>query len=348
MQVFCRFRPFDSSRGGEQLHVEFDAGGSGVTVQHPVQGRYLPFAYQAVFPPETAQRELYSTVGRPVLDAACEGFNGAIICYGQTASGKTHTMFGPPSGEKTSIQPNMSDPLLKGIIPRVMEDLFLRMHDLPSGMRYTVKVSFVEIYKENVVDLLIKGRPKLTLRDFGDYCVTNASEVSLQCVEDFIRLVEYGNENRKTASTAANARSSRSHAVVQVMVCIEDARKKPVMVQSKYACSLVPPPHLEAHTPPHVADSVLYLVDLAGSERHDQSGANADRLAEARLINQSLNALGSVISALSTKQKRRSRRVRGTSHIPYRASKLTRLLKSSFGGNTVRPLALLRGATRRS
>ena len=210
-----------------------------MTVQHPVSGRFVPFAFQGVFPPQTMQRELYTTVGKPVLDAACSGFNGAIICYGQTASGKTHTMFGPPKLDKSSIHPDMTDSLHKGLIPRIMADLFQRVDSLPSGMRATVKVSFVEIYMENVVDLLVRHRPKLTLRDFGDYCVTNASEVSLLCVEDFIRLIEYGNENRSTASTAANARSSRSHAIVQVMICIEDQRVKPVMVQSTYRGSVL-------------------------------------------------------------------------------------------------------------
>jgi len=233
MQVFCRFRPFSAAPGKEALVVEYDGSGGGVTVQHPVSGRFLPFAFQGVFPPQTMQRELYTSVGKPVLDAACEGYNGAIICYGQTASGKTHTMFGPPKDDKSSIHPDMTDPLLCGLIPRIMGDLFARMASLPEGVRPTIKVSFVEIYMENVVDLLVRHRPKLTLRDFGDYCVTNASEVSLLAVEDFIRLIEYGNENRSTASTAANARSSRSHAIVQVMVCIEDRRSKPVMVQSK-------------------------------------------------------------------------------------------------------------------
>jgi hypothetical protein len=182
MQVFCRFRPLSDveAASGEGLHVEFDTSGKGLNVQHPIIKRHVPFAFQGVFSPDAGQCEVYNRVGKPVLDAAMAGYNAAVICYGQTASGKTYTMFCPPDlgADQGENVPDLRNFASKGLIPRIVEDLFKHTDGLPGGVRTTVKGSFVEINKEKVLDLLMPGRPKLLLRDFSDYCVTSASEIT--------------------------------------------------------------------------------------------------------------------------------------------------------------------------
>ena len=181
MQVFCRFRPvseLETEAGGVEI-VEYALGGRGVTLVNPATERPTPFAFQHVFPPAVSQQEVYAAAGRPLLDAVIGGYNAAVICYGQTASGKTHTMFGPPTdpdagGDEGA--PDMRDATNSGILPRIVGELFNRLDALPGGMYPTVKCSYLELYMENVMGLLVRGRPKLQLRDYGDVCTTNACD----------------------------------------------------------------------------------------------------------------------------------------------------------------------------
>lgn len=340
IQVFVRFRPMtgdEVAQGGGDI-VQYDTSGRGVTLQHPTAGTATGFAFQHVFPGQVAQSDVYAAAGQPLVDTVLSGINACIMCYGQTASGKTHTMFGPPlrhPGAPALDQPDMLSPTHMGIIPRLVSDIFTALSLCPPGVIPTVKVAFVEVYMENVMDLLLPTRPRLQLRDFGDFCTTNATEVTVGSLEDFVEVLRLGNTNRATAATGANQRSSRSHAIVQFMLCIEDRRQRRVTVQSACRGDARTREHPPPHPPsPPLPASVLNMVDLAGSERFDQTGANEARQKEARLINQSLLSLAAVIRALAEAKKRRGAGAR--QHIPYRASKLTSLLRSSFGGNTVR------------
>ena len=248
MQVFVRFRPvsrLEVAAGGQEV-VQYAPDGQGVTLAHPESGRSTGFAFQHVFPGGVTQAGVYAAAGKPVLESILAGVNACVMCYGQTASGKTYTMFGPPAaaaGGRGIPPPDMVTPASMGVIPRLVRDLFAAIAAPPPKVRCTVKMTFIEVYKEEVIDLLIPTRNKLVLRDFGDYCITNATEVTIGTLADFVEVIAMGNANRATAATNANARSSRSHAVVQVLLSVEDARGARTTIQSESGaadCRCVP------------------------------------------------------------------------------------------------------------
>lgn len=228
------------------------------------------------------------------------------MCYGQTGSGKTFTMMGPPvPGRKGRFLVHGEE---RGIIPRMMGDVFTHLGLLdPDSYFYEVRCSYIEIYMEVLRDLLMPERRPLTLREdaLTGVTYTDGTEVPCETPADVVRLLEQGALNRATAATAANPDSSRSHAVFTATVFVRDLARGTMR------------------------SSQLYLVDLAGSERQDKTGATGSTLREASMINRSLLSLGNVIVALTT-----PRRGRGAAFIPYRDSKLTYLLKNSFGGNS--------------
>ena len=223
-----------------------------------------------------------------------EGYNGTVFAYGQTGGGKTFTMQG------------VVDPATqRGLIPRAFDQIFDTVA-VAEETRYLIHASFLEIYNEEVRDLLgedPKARLELRERPDGDVFVKDLSMHAVSSVSTCEVVMNRGWKNRATGSTAMNAVSSRSHSIFTI--------------------------HLERCDDPaggsKIRASKLNLVDLAGSERQSKTGAVGDRLKEATKINLSLSALGNVISAL----------VDGRStHVPYRDSKLTRLLQDSLGGNT--------------
>jgi len=225
--------------------------------------------------------------------------SGTIFAYGQTGTGKTYTMEG--DREKNE---------LKGVIPNSFAHIFGHIAKAAENVQFLVRVSYLEIYNEDVRDLLasksdqhaakleVKERPGVGVyvKDLSSFVVNNA--------DDMDRVMSVGNRNRSVGGTAMNARSSRSHAIFTVAVeCSERG----------------------AEGGQHLRVGKLHLVDLAGSERQSKTGAEGERLKEANKINQSLSTLGNVISALVDKK---------SSHVPYRNSKLTRLLQDSLGGNS--------------
>ncbi|CAF0753828.1 unnamed protein product [Didymodactylos carnosus] len=265
-----------------------------------------------------SQLQVYKDLGIEMLEHAFEGYNVCIFAYGQTGAGKSYTMMG-----------KMEDGQ-KGIIPQLCEELFDRITRLstpisspsassePQNRRFSVEVSYMEIYCERVRDLLNpKTKQNLRVREhpiMGPY-VEDLSKLLVTSYDDISRLIDEGNKARTVAATNMNETSSRSHAVFTIVFsqrCVDDLTGLTSEKQSK-----------------------ISLVDLAGSERADSTGATGDRLKEGANINKSLTTLGKVIAALAEmSSKRKSKFDKKGDFIPYRDSVLTWLLKENLGGNS--------------
>eukprot|EP00038_Savillea_parva_P015756 m.14830 g.14830 ORF g.14830 m.14830 type:complete len:708 (+) comp3203_c0_seq1:338-2461(+) len=254
----------------------------------------LSFAFDHVFGPDIKQVDVYNRVARNIVSSCLEGYNGTIFAYGQTGTGKTFTM----EGER-------NPPELQGIIPNSFAHIFGTIRDAHADTRFLVRCSYLEIYCEDCFDLLGKDpRKKLKLREHpekGIY-VDGLSPWVARDVEQLDEVMARGNKNRHTAKTNMNDRSSRSHAIF--ILTIERSDK---LADGKESFRM----------------GRLNLVDLAGSEKAKKTGATGQAEFEGRKINLSLTMLSSVIVAL----------VKGASHVPYRDSTLTQLLKNSLGGN---------------
>ncbi|KAM4612456.1 kinesin-like protein KIF3B [Discoglossus pictus] len=298
VRVVVRCRPMNSKElaSGFEKVVEVDVKLGQVAVKAKGAAHEVPktFTFDAVYDSNSKQVELYDETFRPLVDSVLLGFNGTIFAYGQTGTGKTYTMEGV-----------RSDPEKRGVIPNSFEHVFTHI-SRSQNQQYLVRASYLEIYQEEIRDLLSKDQTKrLELKerpDTGVY-VKDLSSFVTKSVKEIEHVMSVGNQNRSVGSTNMNEHSSRSHAIF--MITIE--------------CSEI---GLDGEN--HIRVGKLNLVDLAGSERQTKTGAQGERLKEATKINLSLSALGNVISAL----------VDGKStHIPYRDSKLTRLLQDSLGGN---------------
>lgn len=310
MQVAVRCRPLSSreiSRGCESIITLDTVGRNTITVRSPDGSGSVPdrtFSFDFCFAASVPQEVVYNDLGKPIVVKALEGYNGTIFAYGQTGSGKTHSMMGS-SGEAA------------GIIPRISMDLFAQLGEMdrhvPSShsRKNMVTVSFLEIYNEKIKDLLNPSDKLLNIRESpetGIY-VDGLCELIVRDAADMLGFIEQGNAVRKVAATNMNEVSSRSHScftitILQKTIVTGDGTEQETLVKAK-----------------------LNLVDLAGSERAAKTGAQGQTLKEGANINMSLMALGNVINALSD-SKGGARK-----HIPYRDSKLTRLLQESLGGN---------------
>ncbi|PVH93477.1 kinesin [Periconia macrospinosa] len=252
------------------------------------------FAFDRVFDENTTQGDVYEATTKPLLDSVLEGYNATVFAYGATGCGKTHTITGTPQ------QP--------GIIFMTMQELFEKINDMQEEKVTEITLSYLEIYNETIRDLLVEGGSKQTLmlREDANQTVSvpGLSSHRPQSVAEVMEIIVRGNEYRTMSPTEANATSSRSHAVLQINVSTKDRNAS------------VNEPHTMA---------TLSIIDLAGSERASVTKNRGERLLEGANINKSLLALGSCINALCDPRKR--------NHIPYRNSKLTRLLKFSLGGN---------------
>ncbi|KAI9371650.1 P-loop containing nucleoside triphosphate hydrolase protein [Aspergillus egyptiacus] len=252
------------------------------------------FAFDKVFDQNASQGEVYEATTRSLLDSVLDGYNATVFAYGATGCGKTHTITG------TTQQP--------GIIFLTMQELFERIEER-SGEKHTeVSLSYLEIYNETIRDLLVPGGSKTTLNLREDtnksVSVAGLSSHNPKSVQEVMDMIMRGNECRTMSPTEANATSSRSHAVLQINVAQKDR-------------------NADIHEPHTMA--TFSIIDLAGSERASATKNRGERLFEGANINKSLLALGSCINALCDPRKR--------NHVPYRNSKLTRLLKFSLGGN---------------
>ena len=252
------------------------------------------FGFDRVFDENITQGEVYEATTRGLLDSVLDGYNATVFAYGATGCGKTHTITG------TAQQP--------GIIFLTMQELFEKISERSDEKQTEVSLSYLEIYNETIRDLLVPGGSKqgLMLREDANQAVSVAglSSHHPRDVQEVMDMIVKGNEYRTISPTEANATSSRSHAVLQINVAQKDRNAD------------VNEPHTMA---------TLSIIDLAGSERASATKNRGERLIEGANINKSLLALGSCINALCDARKR--------NHVPYRNSKLTRLLKFSLGGN---------------
>ncbi|XP_053844710.1 kinesin-like protein KIF7 isoform X1 [Vidua macroura] len=269
------------------------------------------FRFAAVLPEAAGQAAVYRACVQPLLRAFFRGFNATVFAYGQTGSGKTYTI-----GEASVASINEDE---QGIIPRAMAETF-RLIDENDLIDYTIRVSYLEVYKEEFRDLLQVDTASKDIQiredDKGNIVLCGVKESEVEGLDEVLSLLEMGNTAKHTGATHINRQSSRSHTIFTV-----------TMEQRRGAGRL--PLH---HRPPAVpaAGQVLvskfHFVDLAGSERIVKTGNTGERLKESIQINCGLLALGNVISALGDPRRK-------TTHIPYRDSKITRILKDSLGGN---------------
>ncbi|KAJ0980354.1 hypothetical protein J5N97_008609 [Dioscorea zingiberensis] len=264
----------------------------------PITASSAPsFSFDLVFDHYAANASVHELLTRPIILAAVDGFNGTAFAYGQTSSGKTYTMNGSDS-----------DP---GIIQLAVRDVFGTIQ-MVTDREFLIRVSYMEIYNEEINDLLVLGNQKLPIHESlerGVY-VAGLREEIVNNTDQVLELIKLGETNRHFGETNMNARSSRSHTIFRMV--IESSIKNAISsgdVSSEDAIRV----------------SVLNLVDLAGSERIAKTGAGGVRLKEGKHINKSLMVLGNVINKLSEGKQR--------SHIPYRDSKLTRILQPALGGN---------------
>ncbi|XP_008943149.1 PREDICTED: kinesin-like protein KIF15, partial [Merops nubicus] len=262
------------------------------------------FTFDYVANMETTQESVFSSVAKNIVESCMNGYNGTIFAYGQTGSGKTFTMMGPADSDNFTHS-------LRGVIPRSFEYLFFLIErekeKAGSGKSFLCKCSFIEIYNEQIFDLLDSASAGLFLREHikKGVFVDGAVEQVLSSAAEAYQVLTMGWKNRRVASTSMNRESSRSHAVFTLTV--ESMEKINELV--------------------NIRSSLLNLVDLAGSERQKDTHTEGLRLKEAGNINRSLSCLGKVITALVDVGNGKQR------HVCYRDSKLTFLLQDSLGGN---------------
>eukprot|EP01065_Artemidia_motanka_P038293 TRINITY_DN4714_c2_g1_i1.p1 TRINITY_DN4714_c2_g1~~TRINITY_DN4714_c2_g1_i1.p1 ORF type:complete len:907 (+),score=424.30 TRINITY_DN4714_c2_g1_i1:69-2723(+) len=306
IRVIARFRPMnrlEKEEGGREV-VQFS--GDMQTTIEPTEAAAgskdkHTFNFDHIFQPNCTQKAVYDQVGVSVVADVFKGYNGTIFVYGQTGSGKSHTMMGPSSDE---LRGYCDDDKLKGIIPRVVDQIFVNVERADQHVEFTIKVSYVEIYMEKVRDLFTPEKNNLQLHeDFKGgrgVFIADVTEEYVASPAEIFALMRQGASNRAVASTRMNADSSRSHSIFQINIT------------QKHSVKL------------DTVTGKLFLVDLAGSEKVGKTKAEGQQLEEAKLINKSLSCLGLVINALTDRRSQ---------HIPYRDSKLTRLLQDSLGGN---------------
>lgn len=280
---------------GKVIVILDPAAGDKMDVLRANRSREKHYAFDHAFEPSTTQESVYQHTAKFLVHGVLDGYNATVFAYGQTSSGKTHTMIG-----------SSADP---GIMVRIMNDLYIHagLSGKRLGMQYRVAVSFIEVYNENIRDLLSEAEEYLDLREdpIKGPTVAGVTEIETKSGTEVMQLLHQGNARRSQAATAANEVSSRSHAVLQVLVEAKDRAPGTVA---------------------NIKVGKLSLIDLAGSERAANTKNQGQRLVEGANINRSLLALGNCINALGEKGNKGN-------FVPYRDSKLTRLLKDSLGGN---------------
>uniref|UniRef100_A0A8C7KZ89 Kinesin-like protein n=1 Tax=Oncorhynchus kisutch TaxID=8019 RepID=A0A8C7KZ89_ONCKI len=279
VKVMCRFRPLNESEitRGDKYIPKFKEDDTVI-----ITGK--PYVFDRVLPPNTAQEQVYDACAKQIVKDVLGGYNGTIFAYGQTSSGKTHTMEG-----------KLHDPQLMGIIPRIAHDIFDHIYSMDENLEFHIKVSYFEIYLDKIRDLL-DGKKNSCDVILSQGC----TERFVSSPEEVMDVIDEGKANRHVAVTNMNEHSSRSHSIFLINI-----KQENVETEKKLS-------------------GKLYLVDLAGSEKVSKTGAEGAVLDEAKNINKSLSALGNVISALAEGTK---------THVPYRDSKMTRILQDSLGGN---------------
>lgn len=315
VRVVLRVRPMNAKEQAMLTETKYDSKGnkiketctdfnpndkSAITVYTPVEklesGKDIyekhVYNFDYVFECSTGQKSVYEVAAQPIIEGILEGFNGSILAYGQTSSGKTFTMQGDLDSEE-----------FRGIIPRMVDGIFDRIGMASETMEFTVKAAMIEIYNEKIRDLLDPSKNNLSVHEDKQkgIFVEGLTEKSIGSQKDVYELMKEGNSNRAVGVTNMNAQSSRSHSIFLMTVIMNDLEN--------FSCKT----------------GKLYLVDLAGSEMISKTGATGQTLEEAKNINKSLTMLGRVINCLTDGKSQ---------FIPYRDSKLTRILQESLGGNS--------------
>ncbi|KAI7809964.1 putative kinesin-1 heavy chain, partial [Triplophysa rosa] len=285
IKVVCRFRPLNSSevKRGDKYIAKFQGEDNVV-----IGGK--PYAFDRVFQSNTTQEQVYKACAQDIVKDVLGGYNGTIFAYGQTSSGKTHTMEG-----------NLHDTDAMGIIPRIVQDIFNYIYSMDENLEFHIKVSYFEIYLDKIRDLLDVSKTNLSVHEDKNRVpyVKGCTERFVCSPDEVMDTIDEGKSNRHVAVTNMNEHSSRSHSIFLINVKQENTQTEQKL------------------------SGKLYLVDLAGSEKVSKTGAEGALLDEAKNINKSLSSLGNVISALAE----------SSTYIPYRDSKMTRILQDSLGGN---------------
>uniref|UniRef100_A0A1A8CZ41 Kinesin-like protein n=1 Tax=Nothobranchius kadleci TaxID=1051664 RepID=A0A1A8CZ41_NOTKA len=301
IRVFCRVRPLVD--GGMSSHIQLaPSDNKSITLAKTEEShtgksadthKNYHFSFDQVFGPHASQQQIFEEISL-LVQSALDGYNVCCFAYGQTGSGKTYTMEGEEFDDS------------RGVIPRAVQQIFRTGEKLESqGWEFSFTASFVEIYNETLRDLLYTGKPSKRpeheiRKNNNEVTVTNLTYKQVCSEGQVLDLIALAKQNRSTAQTAQNDRSSRSHSVFQLQIEGANAGRD---VRCK---------------------STLCLVDLAGSERMVKSQSQGERFKEMTSINSSLSNLGIVITSLANKE----------SHVPYRNSKLTYLLQGCLGGNS--------------
>uniref|UniRef100_A0AAR2LX97 Kinesin-like protein n=1 Tax=Pygocentrus nattereri TaxID=42514 RepID=A0AAR2LX97_PYGNA len=283
VKVMCRFRPLNESEisRGDKFIPKFKG-------EDTVVGK--PYVFDRVLPPNSTQELVYDSCAKQIVKDVLEGYNGTIFAYGQTSSGKTHTMEG-----------KLHDPELMGIIPRIAQDIFDHIYSMDENLEFHIKVKLFFSYCHKCTSVRQHVCILYMLEQIQ--CVSmfkGCTERFVSSPEEVMDVIDEGKANRHVAVTNMNEHSSRSHSIFLINIKQENMETEKKL------------------------SGKLYLVDLAGSEKVSKTGAEGAVLDEAKNINKSLSALGNVISALAEGTK---------THVPYRDSKMTRILQDSLGGN---------------
>ncbi|XP_061820145.2 kinesin-like protein kif7 isoform X1 [Nerophis lumbriciformis] len=304
VQVAVRVRPLLPK---ELLHCHESCITVDSELQRVTLGHDRHFLCDFLFEETCRQEEVYSVSVQPLIDAFFQGFNATVFAYGQTGSGKTYTI-----GEANICSFRDEE---QGIIPRAVADVF-KLLDENDLTDFSVRVSYLEVYKEEFKDLLeVETASKdIHIReDKGNIVLCGVKECEVEGLDEVLSLLESGNTARHTGATQMNPNSSRSHTIFTLYM---DQRRGSLRLYGN-----------ATSTGPQMLSSKFHFVDLAGSERILRTGNTGERLKESIQINSGLLALGNVIGALGDPKRKGS-------HIPYRDSKITRILKDSLGGNS--------------
>ncbi|UJR25470.1 hypothetical protein I4U23_006817 [Adineta vaga] len=305
IQIYCRVKPTKSKTSFYEVNPVEEGANLSIIIPKEATEGYINnkredyrFRFRQIFDQNAKQEDVFAAVARPVIDNVIAGYNGTIFAYGQTGSGKTFTITGGPE--------RYTD---RGIIPRSLSYIFQQFGQ-HADQSHTVHVSYLEIYNENGYDLLdpkheaskLEDLPKVLLMEDEDQNMhlKNLSVHAAQNEEEALNLLFLGDTNRMIAETPMNQASTRSHCIFTIHVTSKEIGSATVR------------------------KAKLHLVDLAGSERVSKTNVNGLLLTEAKYINLSLHYLEQVIVALSEKHR---------SHIPYRNSMMTSVLRDSLGGN---------------
>ncbi|MEW5303396.1 MAG: hypothetical protein WDW36_006094 [Sanguina aurantia] len=347
VRVAVRARPLIPLEllNGARPCIRTDESAACVTLGHDRR-----FTFDHAFGVHATQEQVYEACVAPLVEGLFEGLNATVLAYGQTTSGKTYTtgMAPIPAALLVSSEAAHSQ---EGITSRAIRHLFGGISLRQSNAVFKVRAQFLEIYNEEVYDLLLQddAQPKaINIRESSDgrICVTGACEVEAGSLEELLAVLEQGVRVRATGSTATNDQSSRSHALLTITLeqhigeaATHGLRRRSASRDDGLGSTGCADP--EAHPVggqgsvevcsaavcTEIRRAKLHLVDLAGSERTKKSRSSGQRFREAVTINQGLHALSNVVSALGDERRR-------CGHVPYRDSKLTRLLQDSLGGNS--------------